>query len=55
MVYGSKRGNTGVSLYKGHADVLAPTVQELQDLEKSAQTSFLNLTLKTSSILDGRA
>ncbi|CAK8692162.1 unnamed protein product [Clavelina lepadiformis] len=55
VVYGSKRGNTGVSLYKGHADVLAPTVQELQDLEKSAQTSFLNLTMKTSSILDGRA
>jgi hypothetical protein len=29
--------------YKGHVDVLAPTVQELAALEKEAQTSFLHL------------
>lgn len=30
-------------LYKGHVDILAPTVQELAALEKEAQTSFLHL------------
>lgn len=29
--------------YKGHVDVLAPTVQELATLEREAQTSFLHL------------
>lgn len=29
--------------YKGHVDVLAPTVQELASLEREAQTSFLHL------------
>lgn len=29
--------------YKGHVDVLAPTVQELAILEREAQTSFLHL------------
>lgn len=29
--------------YKGHVDVLAPTVHELAALEKEAQTSFLHL------------
>ncbi|KAG8124287.1 hypothetical protein E2320_020012 [Naja naja] len=29
--------------YKGHVDILAPTVQELATLEKEAQTSFLHL------------
>lgn len=29
--------------YKGHVDILAPTVQELAALEKEAQTSFLHL------------
>ena len=29
--------------YKGHVDVLAPTVQELAGLEREAQTSFLHL------------
>lgn len=30
-------------LYKGHVDILAPTVQELANLEREAQTSFLHL------------
>lgn len=29
--------------YKGHVDVLAPTVQELAGLEREAQSSFLQL------------
>lgn len=29
--------------YKGHVDVLAPTVQELANLEREAQSSFLHL------------
>lgn len=29
--------------YKGHVDALAPTVQELANLEREAQTSFLHL------------
>lgn len=29
--------------YKGHVDILAPTVQELAALEKEVQTSFLHL------------
>lgn len=36
--YPSAGGN-----YKGHVDVLAPTVQELAVLEREAQTSFLHL------------
>nr|CAB3236898.1 ATP-dependent RNA helicase DDX1-like [Phallusia mammillata] len=43
VVYGSKKSATGGGTYKGHVDDLAPTVDELQDLEKSAQTSFLNM------------
>lgn len=31
------------SNYKGHVDVLAPTVQELAGLEREAQSSFLHL------------
>lgn len=30
-------------LYKGHVDILAPTVQELANLEREVQTSFLQL------------
>lgn len=29
--------------YKGHVDVLAPTVSELASLEREAQSSFLHL------------
>lgn len=46
VVYGKKRSLQSSSKYKGHAEVLAPTVKELQDLERSAQTSFLNLSYK---------
>lgn len=42
VVYGKKRAGGG-GLYKGHVDILAPTVQELAALEKEAQTSFLQL------------
>uniref|UniRef100_A0A803JJS7 ATP-dependent RNA helicase n=1 Tax=Xenopus tropicalis TaxID=8364 RepID=A0A803JJS7_XENTR len=42
VVYGQRRA-TGGGLYKGHVDILAPTVQELAALEKEAQTSFLHL------------
>ncbi|XP_077967658.1 ATP-dependent RNA helicase DDX1-like [Styela clava] len=43
VVYGKKRSSQNKSLYQGHADALAPAVKELQELEKSAQTSFLKL------------
>ncbi|KPP75890.1 ATP-dependent RNA helicase DDX1-like [Scleropages formosus] len=42
VTYGQRRA-AGGGLYKGHVDVLAPTVQELASLEKEAQTSFLHL------------
>ncbi|KAK6490066.1 ATP-dependent RNA helicase DDX1 [Huso huso] len=42
VTYGQRRA-AGGGLYKGHVDVLAPTVQELAALEKEAQTSFLHL------------
>ena len=32
--------------YKGHVEFLAPTVKELAQLEKSAQTSFIDLKYK---------
>lgn len=35
--------HTPGGLYKGHVDILAPTVQELANLEREAQTSFLQL------------
>ncbi|TNM95025.1 hypothetical protein fugu_017784 [Takifugu bimaculatus] len=40
--YGQRRA-LGGSNYKGHVDVLAPTVQELAGLEREAQSSFLHL------------
>lgn len=55
VVYGKKRSGGGGSSYKGHADILAPTVEELQALERSAQTSYLLLANKTSEILSNRA
>uniref|UniRef100_A0A8D1HJD1 ATP-dependent RNA helicase n=2 Tax=Sus scrofa TaxID=9823 RepID=A0A8D1HJD1_PIG len=42
VTYGQKR-TLGGGNYKGHVDILAPTVQELAALEKEAQTSFLHL------------
>ncbi|CAD5125089.1 DgyrCDS13330 [Dimorphilus gyrociliatus] len=39
--YGQKR-KVGGGTYKGHVDILAPAVQELANLEKRAQTSFLS-------------
>jgi ATP-dependent RNA helicase DDX1 len=41
VVYGEKRGNKG-SFYKTHTDQLAPSVMELADLERRAQSSFLS-------------
>ncbi|XP_067098227.1 ATP-dependent RNA helicase DDX1 [Osmerus mordax] len=43
VTYGQRRATGGGGHYKGHVDVLAPTVQELANLEREAQTSFLNL------------
>ncbi|CAG5928137.1 unnamed protein product [Menidia menidia] len=42
VTYGQRRALAGGS-YKGHVDVLAPTVQELATLESEAQMSFLHL------------
>ncbi|KAI5627764.1 ATP-dependent RNA helicase DDX1 [Silurus asotus] len=42
VTYGQRRAAAG-GLYKGHVDILAPTVQELANLEREAQTSFLQL------------
>ncbi|XP_063170764.1 ATP-dependent RNA helicase DDX1 [Candoia aspera] len=42
VTYGKRRAAAG-GTYKGHVDILAPTVQELAALEKEAQTSFLHL------------
>ncbi|XP_043076509.1 ATP-dependent RNA helicase DDX1 [Puntigrus tetrazona] len=42
VTYGQRR-TAGGGLYKGHVDILAPTVQELANLEREAQTSFLHL------------
>ncbi|MEQ2215569.1 ATP-dependent RNA helicase ddx1, partial [Xenoophorus captivus] len=42
VTYGQRRALGGGN-YKGHVDVLAPTVQELANLERDAQTSFLHL------------
>ncbi|XP_056621318.1 ATP-dependent RNA helicase DDX1 [Triplophysa dalaica] len=42
VTYGQRRA-TGGGLYKGHVDILAPTVRELANLEREAQTSFLKL------------
>lgn len=48
IVYGEKRGR-GAAAYAGHADVLAPSVAELSELEHLAQTSFLHLRNKVWS------
>ncbi|XP_075717203.1 ATP-dependent RNA helicase DDX1 isoform X2 [Rhinoderma darwinii] len=42
VTYGQRRA-AGGGLYRGHVEILAPTVQELASLEKEAQTSFLHL------------
>uniref|UniRef100_A0A673JUH2 ATP-dependent RNA helicase DDX1 n=1 Tax=Sinocyclocheilus rhinocerous TaxID=307959 RepID=A0A673JUH2_9TELE len=39
-----ENSTAGGGLYKGHVDILAPTVQELANLEREAQTSFLHLS-----------
>uniref|UniRef100_A0A3B3CF57 ATP-dependent RNA helicase n=1 Tax=Oryzias melastigma TaxID=30732 RepID=A0A3B3CF57_ORYME len=41
VTYGQRKALGGN--YKGHVDALAPTVQELANLEREAQTSFLHL------------
>ncbi|XP_059354501.1 ATP-dependent RNA helicase DDX1 [Carassius carassius] len=43
VTYGQRRTG-GAGLYKGHVDILAPTVRELANLEREAQTSFLHLS-----------
>uniref|UniRef100_A0A8C1T1A4 ATP-dependent RNA helicase n=1 Tax=Cyprinus carpio TaxID=7962 RepID=A0A8C1T1A4_CYPCA len=43
VTYGQRR-TAGGGFYKGHVDILAPTVRELANLEREAQTSFLHLS-----------
>ncbi|XP_078450511.1 ATP-dependent RNA helicase DDX1 isoform X2 [Lampetra fluviatilis] len=43
VVYGQKKAAGGSGGYKGHVDLLAPSVQELAALESEAQLSFLQL------------
>lgn len=45
VTYGQKRRNTG-GTYQGHVASLAPAVKELAELEKRAQTSFIDLKYK---------
>ncbi|KAL0967124.1 hypothetical protein UPYG_G00248070 [Umbra pygmaea] len=42
VTYGKRRA-AGGGMHSGHVDALAPTVQELANLEREAQTSFLQL------------
>ncbi|XP_041375117.1 ATP-dependent RNA helicase DDX1-like [Gigantopelta aegis] len=42
VTYGQKRRNIG-NMYQGHVQILAPTVSELAQLEKRAQSSFIDL------------
>ena len=42
LVYGEKR-QVKASAFRGHVDVLAPSVKELIDLEKKTQLTFLNM------------
>ena len=42
VVYGEKRKNGGLK-FKGHVDILAPSVAELMQLEKQTQLNFLKL------------
>lgn len=43
--YGKRRTNAG-GTYKGHVESLAPAVKELAELEKRAQTSFIEMKYK---------
>uniref|UniRef100_A0A0B7AKG3 ATP-dependent RNA helicase n=1 Tax=Arion vulgaris TaxID=1028688 RepID=A0A0B7AKG3_9EUPU len=45
VTYGQRK-KAGGSLYKGHIEFLAPTVAELAQLEKKAQTTFIDLKYK---------
>uniref|UniRef100_H2YIC2 ATP-dependent RNA helicase n=1 Tax=Ciona savignyi TaxID=51511 RepID=H2YIC2_CIOSA len=51
VVYGVKKSKSSGSKYKDHADVLAPRVAELQSLETSVQTSFLQMKVNIAKIL----
>ncbi|CAL1532900.1 unnamed protein product [Lymnaea stagnalis] len=42
VTYGERR-KAGGSMFKGHVEFLAPTVAELAQLEKKAQTTFIDL------------
>jgi ATP-dependent RNA helicase DDX1 len=42
VVYGEKRQARGLG-FKGHVELLAPSVKELIDLEKKTQLTFLNM------------
>jgi len=51
VTYGEKRGKGNSSSYKGHADILAPQVHDLQMLEKSAQSAYLMLANRTKDLI----
>jgi ATP-dependent RNA helicase DDX1 len=42
VIYGEKRKGT-TSLFKGHVDLLAPSLRELIELERKTQLNFLNM------------
>ncbi|ESO02060.1 hypothetical protein HELRODRAFT_106435 [Helobdella robusta] len=42
VTYGQKKSVTG-SEYKGHTEILAPSVKKLAELEKKSQSSYINL------------
>jgi len=42
VVYGEKR-KVDVNKFRGHVDILAPSVKELIELERKTQLNFLNL------------
>jgi ATP-dependent RNA helicase DDX1 len=42
VIYGDKR-KVNVNKYKGHVEILAPSVKELIDLETKTQIAFLNM------------
>ena len=48
ITYGSKRSEGGGVVYEGHLDQLAPSVEELRQLESLAQSKFLKLVIKKS-------
>ena len=47
VVYGEKR-KAKTNQFKGHVEILAPSVKELINLEKKTQLNFLNMKFNKS-------